>query len=110
MPFATSQAVLPDDVIVGIAYNTTTYGENPVGPSACSASAAGCGYDALNVALDGATPTIGTQPDPDSAYWNTVFASNYCDGGAGGTGTFRLDTGGNCWTGYQPVLEVNAAE
>jgi hypothetical protein len=35
-----------------------------------------------------------------------VESAQYCDGGTGGTGTFRLDAG--CWTGYQPAFQVKA--
>ena len=34
-------------------------------------------------------------------YWNTLTAANYTDGGAGGVGIFRLDTG---WTPYTPAV------
>lgn len=94
---------VPDEVIYGIAYNTTSYGYAPIGTSApCFSTTQGCGYDSLNVALGG-TPTVGTDPAPDDAYWNTLFAGWYCDGGTGGTGTFRYDAG--CWTGYKSVVK-----
>ena len=97
---------LPDNVIIGIAYNTTHYGTSPIGESApCFTSSGGCPYDALNVAVD-APPTVGTDPLPDDAYLNASAGGSYCDGGVGGTGTFRLDAG--CWTGQQPALEVAA--
>jgi len=49
---------------------------------------------------------VGSQPLPDDAYLNSADGSQYCDGGTGGTGTFRLDAG--CWTGYQPAFQVKA--
>jgi len=51
------------------------------------------------------TPSIGSYPLPTSAYWNTSTPGNYCDSGAGGSGTFRLDAG--CWES-QPLIEVKA--
>ena len=33
-----------------------------------------------------------------------MTAANYSDGGLGGTGTFRLDTG---WTGNAPAFSIN---
>jgi hypothetical protein len=36
------------------------------------------------------------------AYVNYAFAGFYSDGGAGGTNTFRTDTG---WTGFAPSAE-----
>ena len=43
---------MPDEVIISIAYNTTTFGYAPIGPSVCSATPQGCGYDSLNVGFD----------------------------------------------------------
>jgi parallel beta-helix repeat protein len=98
---------LPDTVIVSVAFNTTHYGDSPFGEgTACFTSSAGCGYDSLNVGVDNAL-TAGADPQPDDAYLNSSWGGAYCDGGTGGTGTFRLDSG--CWTGYQPAIEVTAA-
>jgi hypothetical protein len=99
-------APLPDEVIVSVAYNTTHYGESPIGEgAACFSSSAGCPYDALNVALAG-SPTVGSQPLPHDAYLDSTWGGAYCDGGVGGTGTFRLDEG--CWTNFQPSLKLQA--
>ncbi len=102
------QVVLPAHVIWTVTYNTTNYGPHPIGPSACSATAAGCGYDALNLGTNDSN-SIGTDTDPDGTFWNTSTASNYCDGGAGGTGTLREDTGPGCWAGYVPTGELQLA-
>ena len=99
--------LVPNEVIYGIAYNTTHYGDALIGASACSATPAGCGYDSLNVAVDAGPPTVGVNPAPDDAYFDTDFAPNYCDGGAGGVGVFRLDAG--CWTDFKSVVKFNAA-
>lgn len=97
---------LPKTVIWGIAYNTSHYGASPIGQSAaCYTSSGGCGYDSLNVGAASFNPVVGTDVDPNGAYWNTGHAPFYCDGGAGGAGTFRLDDGANCWTGYRPMVE-----
>ena len=104
--------IVPDQVIYGIAYNTSGYGAAPMGYlNPCNATSAGCGYDSLNVGLDGTTPpSVGVNPDLDDAYWNTQTAANYCDGGTpGGVGTFRRDGGAGCWTGYQPSVKFTAA-
>jgi hypothetical protein len=99
---------VPNQVIYGIAYNTTHYGSAPIGEgAACFSSSAGCGYDSLNVATAEAPPTVGINPAPDDAYFNTLFAPFYCDGGLGGVGTFRLDA--SCWTGFKPAVRFNAA-
>ena len=101
--YALGDLTLPDNVIVSVAYNTETWGYDPIGSPGP--------YNSLNVALtDGATnpsgtpPSTGVDPIPDSAYINTHTGGVYCDGGSGGIDTFRLDAG--CWTGYQPILSV----
>ncbi len=103
--FSSLNVTLPDTVIWGVAFNTTTWGYHPVGPSACSVSATGCPYDSLNVAVSGAAST-GTDVDPNGVYWNSATPSQYCDNGSGGTNTFRLDT--PCWTGQVPAARFGA--
>ncbi len=101
-------AHLPSDVIVSLAYDTTHYGYNPIGTSApCYTEDGGCGYDSLNVAVIGDSPTIGSQPNPDDGWLYSTWGGAYCDSGSGGTGIFRLDAG--CWTGYQPMLRLKAS-
>jgi hypothetical protein len=95
---------LPDQVIVALAYNTSDYGNPPYGTgTACHATPAGCGYDSLNVGL-WSPPTIGIDPQPSDAYLNSSYGGAYCDGGLGGTGSFRLDAG--CWEGFQPAIRI----
>ncbi len=103
-------AMLPNEAIVSVAYNTTSYGASPVGAAACSKfNPSRCAYDSLNVGLEEETATTaGTQPRPNDAYLNSTWAGFYCDGGAGGTGSFRLDSG--CWTGFQPLISVKASK
>ena len=97
---------VPNNVIYGIAYNTTDYGYAAIENSACNFSSAGCGYDSLNVAVAGVL-SVGINPAPNDAYFNSLFGGFYCNGGVGGTGTFRLDAG--CWTGFKPAVKFNAA-
>ena len=107
--FNVAGLTVPSQVIYGIAYNTSGYGYAPIGyATACSASPQGCGYDSLNVALEGVV-SVGTNPAPNDAYFNSLTAGNYCDGGAGGIGTFRLDPGAGCWIGFKPAVKFNAA-
>jgi hypothetical protein len=83
---------LPDSVIYGISYNTTHFGPTPIGESAsCFASAAGCPYDSLNIAVSSQV-VVGSKPHSDGFFWDTTVPSYYADGGAGGVGRFRLDT------------------
>ena len=79
---------LPNDVIVGIAYNTADYGSAPI-------HAAGP-YNSLNVGVpENQLVTVGSDDNTDAVFWNTSYAGFYADGGASGVGTFREDTN---WT------------
>lgn len=96
--FNLTGTTLPDNVIVGVAYNTSHYGANPIGTTGP--------YDSLNVGTS-PSPTVGTAlPTANDAYQNSSWAGAYCDNGAGGTGTFRLDAG--CWTGFLPAIKIAA--
>ncbi|MGA2441709.1 MAG: PEP-CTERM sorting domain-containing protein [Tepidisphaeraceae bacterium] len=90
-------AVVPDTVIFGVAYNTQTWGYTPYGVPGP--------YESLNYGLADVAPTVGTNPNPDDAYWNTETASGYTDGGAAGVGIFRQDTN---WTPYAATIQVSA--
>lgn len=104
--FSATQPTLPANVIWSVAYNTTHYGSSPIGESApCYGTPQGCGYDSLNVGDDNAgapNPSAGTDTDPDGAVLSSTWAGAYCDGGAGGTGTLRVDTSAGCWAGFRP--------
>lgn len=105
--FAFANLPVPDSLIWGIAYNTTHYGNAPIGESAaCFTSSGGCGYDSLNVLTSESTIFGETS---GMAYLDSDWAGAYCDGGA--TGTFRLDSPGydTCWTGYTPAVAFKAA-
>jgi hypothetical protein len=85
--------VVPDQIIYGLAYNTETWGYAPIGTPGP--------YESLNFALATLPPAVGSEPFPDTAYWNTETAANYADGGAGGVGVFRRDT---AWTPYSGAV------
>jgi hypothetical protein len=127
--FSGQNVVLPSNVIYGVVYNTSDYGPSPYGEStACFTTVAGCGYDSLNVGLsqDPTNVSVGSDPNPGTVYWNTATAADYCDDGAGGTGTFRIDGAANtstCWDGgantgwsvngggspyFVPAVQINA--
>jgi hypothetical protein len=95
------------EVIWTVAFNTSGYGDNPLGYStACSGTNEGCPYDSLNVGLNTSShaPYIGTDVQPAGAYHDSKTAGQYCDGGTLGTGVLRLDD--NCWGGYVPMAEI----
>ncbi len=90
---------VPDQIIFSIVFNTQTSGPAPIGSAGP--------YNLLNVGLTTTGPTTGTLPFPDTAYWNTTVPGNYTDGGVGGVGTFRRDTG---WTPYSVAITFDAAQ
>jgi hypothetical protein len=81
--------VLPNDVIVGIVYNTQTYGPNPTGVDGP--------YNSLNVAVgrNATVPSVGSDDNNDRTFINSATAGVYGDGGAAGTNNFREDNGWN---------------
>jgi hypothetical protein len=100
---------LPSKVILSIAYNTSNYGEHPVGAAPCSSfHPSRCGYDSLNVGLEEATgPSTGTQPLPNYAYVNSSYAVEYGAEPHGTVGTFSL---ADEWTGAQPLFKISASK
>lgn len=93
---------LPNDMIFGVAYNTNTWGYNPIGlPGPYESLNVGC----ANANGVGVPSTVGYDADADATMWNTAIAGFYTDGGAGGVGIFRQDTG---WTDSDPAVQFNA--
>ena len=90
---------LPDSIIVGIAYNTQTYGSNPIGVTGP--------YNSLNVAVpENQSVSVGSDDSNNEVFWNTKTAAWYADGGAAGVGIFRKDTN---WSPYGTVaLKIEA--
>ncbi len=89
---------VPDKIVYGIAYNTNTWGAEPIGAPGP--------YESLNVGLNSNDTVTAGDIVPDSVFWNTMTAGNYADGGVGGTGTFRQDTG---WSPYRPAVTFTAS-
>ena len=103
--FGSQHLLLPSNIVYGIAYNTSGYGANPYGyATACSSSAAGCAYASLNVGAEATTPFKGTDRFLDGVFYDTSTAGWYCDGGAAGSGFFRLDDAPGCWTVNNPMV------
>jgi hypothetical protein len=88
---------VPNQIIYGVAYHTQTWGYPPIGSPGP--------YVSLNFGLSSTAPSVGINPFPDTAYWNTQAASNYADGGAGGVGIFRRDT---AWTPFSGAVTFEA--
>jgi hypothetical protein len=122
--FTPPNPVLPNNVIYGIAYNTSTNGYSPYGSSnPCNTAdngGDGCFYDSLNI---GNSPTgymSNDNPDEVSVGQNTIAGVeyingnsgySYCDDGSSGTGTFREDTPGDtCWEGNTGTTPAPATD
>ena len=88
--FDLKSVIVPNNIIYGITYNTQSHGPNPTGIPGPA--------DSLNVAVTTAAATVGTNVNPDVVYWDTLLGDWYADGGAGGIGVFRADTGWNPYT------------
>lgn len=90
---------VPDRIIYGLAFNTATHGYAPIGAPGP--------YVSLNQGLAQVPPSVGSNPFPDTAYWNTANAANYADGGVGGVGIFRRDT---AWTPFSGAVRFDALD
>jgi hypothetical protein len=96
--FSADGITLPDEAIYGVAYNTAHHGNTPLsvnGP-----------YNSLNLSLTTDAPTIGTDVETETTFWDTSQGSFYCDGGTGGADTFRRDA--DCWGSYIPAVQFDA--
>jgi len=101
--FAFGGVTLPSEAIWGITYNTSGYGYQPKGYSnPCNSTVHGCPYDSLNVSAAATAPSRGTDQYLNGVFLNSATGPVYCDGGTGGTNTFRLDDG--CWAGFNPMV------
>ena len=113
--FDLTGVTLPSKAILSIAFNTTNYGAEPIGPQPCgSFNPSRCPYDALNLGLtepanpeepEAVNPSVGTDPLPKYDYVNSSWAAMYEPEPHGTVGTFSL---ANEWTGYQPLFRVKA--
>ena len=108
--FSGMNVTLPSTVVYGISYNTTHYGPSPIGEGApCYTSSGGCPYDSLNVLL-ASSVTVGSKPHPGTTYLSSSWSGAYCDGGAAGVSTFRLDSpSSGCWGALVPAVQFTAS-
>jgi hypothetical protein len=101
--FGDQNVTLPDRIVYGVTYNTSGYGPDPYGnDEPCNSKPEGCPYDSLNVGAAAGLPQRGQDIYPAGVFNDSATAGNYCDHGANGTDTFRLDDG--CWTGNNPLV------
>ena len=104
--FSFAGVTLPDTVVYGIVYNTSHYGLAPQGEATACYATAGCPYDSLNIALSDVSDESAGSSTHGTVWQNSPYASQYCDNGTGGTGTFRADSG--CWGTYLPAVQFKA--
>ncbi|HLY64917.1 MAG TPA: hypothetical protein VKU60_05230 [Chloroflexota bacterium] len=93
---------VPNGVVWGVAFDTESWGSNPVGYDGP--------FDSLNVAVTKSV-RIGKDANPDGAFLDSTEAAEYgsCTGVSTGcpVGTFRNDPSG--WTGYVPAAKFTAS-
>ena len=98
---ASLHITLPQNIVFGIAYNTTHYGYSPYGEGkVCYTTSQGCPYDSLNIALSNDPTNLNEGSDPyTGGMYQNALASDYCDHGNAGSGTFRFDSPStpSCW-------------
>ena len=92
--FSGQNVIMPEDIVFGLAFNTQSYGTTPTGVDGP--------YNSLNFALTSAAPSVGTDADPDSVFWNTSHQEFLTTGKAG---VFGGDT---LWAGYVPMVSFDA--
>jgi hypothetical protein len=109
---------LPAQAVIGVAFNTETYGKEPTGVEGP--------YNSLNVAVNAnykcikenpttkvceneeyealpTAPSVGVDPLPEQVFLNTNYALIDCGGALNSFGP-----SGNCWKYEQPAFEVSA--
>jgi len=106
--FDLTGVTVPDEFVYGVAWNTASFGYEPIGNGAeCQAvQYAGCDSSLLNLGVEGdAPPAIGIDLLPNGIWQYAHFGGSYCDGGEGGVDVFRADNG--CWDGLNPLVQFN---
>ncbi|MFZ1085228.1 MAG: PEP-CTERM sorting domain-containing protein [Terracidiphilus sp.] len=93
--FSFTDITLPNQIIFGLAFNTTDYGAGATGVQGP--------YDSLNFALAETPPSVGSNPLPDTAYVNSTNPDDYGTD-TGNIGSFGQGTG---WSPYSPAVEFS---
>ena len=104
---------VPDRMIIGISYNTSTGGKVPIGTATpCFGTPQGCPYDSLNVGSDGSGGLTGSVIDPNGTFANATNPAYYCQPHIFVPNYMQLDSSATfpCWEGYHPLIQVIAKE
>ena len=92
---------LPDELVYGISYNTSTSGNQPHGTRPCQSTAEGCPDDSLNVGAAAGLPARGTDVYPDGVFTDQQTGGD-CATDATVPDEFSLDA---CnWAGFNPLV------
>ena len=99
--FQFSGARLPDELVYGISYNTSTSGNQPHGPRPCQSAVEGCPDDSLNVGAEAGLPARGKDVYPDGVFLDSTAAGDECTTDTTVLDEFSLDA---CnWRGFNPM-------
>ena len=99
--FEFSGLKLPDELVYGISYNTSTSGNEPHGARTCQGTTEGCPDDSLNVGAEAGLPARGTDVYPDGVFIDQQ-AGGDCGTDASVLDAFSLDA---CnWRGFNPLV------
>jgi hypothetical protein len=104
--FKALKVTVPDDVVLGVAYNTSHHGYNPIGVTACNSTPQGCIYDSLNVGLGTTGVATGSKPNPGTVFANSSWSGFFCDS-TPAVGVFNQDSPTSaCWGGTDTAFKV----
>jgi hypothetical protein len=101
---AQPNVVLPERLVYGISYDTSTSGNAPHGTARpCFGTPAGCPDDSLNVGAEAGLPKRGTDVNPDGVFIDQA-AGGDCTTDTTLLDAFSLDA---CtWQGFNPMVRI----
>jgi hypothetical protein len=100
---------MPKRLIIGLSYNTSDSGPNPIGPTECNTKSAGCFYDSLNIGLaEESEGLLAVGNDPTEPYINvrTPAAEEVCSPNEPDVGKFALTECPSFWENSQPLIKI----
>jgi hypothetical protein len=101
--FEFSGLKLPDELVYGVSYNTSTSGDQPHGTRPCQSTVEGCPDDSLNVGAEAGLPARGTDVYPDGVFVDQQTGGD-CASDATVPDEFSLDA---CnWHGFNPLVAL----
>ena len=92
---------LPDELVYGVSYNTSTSGNQPHGVRPCQSTDEGCPDDSLNVGAAAGLPVRGTDVYPDGVFTDQQTGGD-CASDTTVPDEFSLDACG--WAGANPLV------